>query len=155
VNKNIKKHIKILAQKFNHSIEYEKNVLILKNDVNEIKIWEENKYGINISFNLLNKLKQVKITTERIYDFMIELFQRRNSSEDIKLNSEMILTIDDWVNEEGDFAKQQLEKLKNDLKTENIKYRQLGGNRYEAEFYNGIIILTDDLYFAASNIVEL
>jgi len=155
VDKDIKKHIKILAQKFNHSVEYKKDILIFKNEVNEIKIWQKDKYSINISFNLLNKPKQVKIITERIYDFVIELFQRKNNSEDIKLNSEMILTIDDWVNEEGDFAKQQLEKLKRDLKTEKITSRQLGGNRYEAEFYNGIIILTDDLYFSASNIVEL
>ena len=155
MNKEIKKHIRILAEKFNHLIEYDKDILVLKNEINNIRIFQEDKYGINVSFNLLDKYKHLKVTTDRIYDVIIELLSRGKNTQDIELNSEMILTIEDWINEEGDFARKQLEKLKKDLKTENIKYRDLGGNRYEAEFYNGILILTDDLCFASSNIIEL
>ena len=155
MNKEIKKHIRILAEKFNHLIEYDKDILVLKNEINDIRIFQEDKYGINVSFNLLDKYRHLKVTTDRIYDVIIELLRRGKNTQDVELNSEMILTVEDWINEEGDFAKKQLEKLKKDLKTENIKYRDLGGNRYEVEFYNGILILTDDLCFASSNIIEL
>ena len=155
MNKDIKKHIRILAEKFNHLIEYDKDILILKNQQNDIRIWQEDKYGINISFNLKNKSKYLKINTDRIYDIVIELLKRGNNTQNIEINSEMVLTLEDWINEEGDFARKQLEELKKDLKLKDIKYRELGGNRYEAEFYDGILILTDDLCFASSNVIGL
>ncbi|QCE40948.1 hypothetical protein [Psychroserpens sp. NJDZ02] len=154
MNKDIKKHIRILAEKFNHLIEYDKDILVLKNQMNDIRIWQEDKYDINVSFNLLDKHRHLKVKIDRTYDVLIELL-RRQKNQDVELNSEMILTIKDWINEEGDFARQQLENLKKDLKTENIKYRELGGNRYEVEFYDGILILTDDLCFASSNVIKL
>ncbi|MCD8435949.1 hypothetical protein LNJ03_11665 [Tenacibaculum dicentrarchi] len=155
MNKDIKKNIRIIAEKFYHLIEYDKDIIILKNQMNDIRIWQEDKYGINISFNLLDKHRHLKVAIDRIYHVIIELLSRKKNIENVKINYEMILTIEDWINEEGDFGKQQLEKLKKDLKTKNIKYRDLGGNRYEAEFYDGILILNDNLCYASSNIIEL
>lgn len=152
MDNSTKKHIKILAERFSQLIEYDRDILILRND---IRVWQKDKYGYNISFNLLGKHRLLKVSIDGIYNVVIQLLRRENNTQDVELKSEVVLTVEHWVSEEGDFAREQLEKLKKDLKTESIKYRDLGGNRYEAEFYNGILILTDDLCFLSSNIIEL
>lgn len=37
----------------------------------------------------------------------------------------------------------------------SVVYAELGGNRWVAEYYHGYLILTDDLCYGATNIVEL
>lgn len=156
MNKDLKKHIKNLADKFNHKVEYQKDVMIIKNQINHIKLWKKDKYGINISYNLdENQSDDLKVDAEYIYDAILELFNRKERSEKLKIKTGILITIEDWINEEGDFAKEKLEELKSDLQYQQIEFRELGGNRFEVEYYNGILILTDDLYWAKSNVIPI
>jgi hypothetical protein len=77
MQKEFKKHIKLLAEKFNYEIEYEKDRLVLENNVNKIKIWVEDKYGTNVSFNLTeSSIKTLKVKTESFYDILHEILVR-------------------------------------------------------------------------------
>lgn len=156
MEKELKKNIKILAEKFNHKIEYQKNTLILKSDINEIRLWETDKYGINISYNLSEDLKEnLESETQFVYDILLELLTRNKREDKLSLKPGILLTIEEWIEEEGEFATEQLEKLKRDLANEQIEYRELGGNRFEAKYVNGILILRDDLYWAKSNVISI
>lgn len=152
--KTIKRNIKLLAEKYNHLIEYDKNAIILKNSNNDIRIWEEDKHEMNVRYNIDNKnINNLKLDKNHFYDLLIELLTRKKSNLNIEPKDGTLLTLEEWVNEEGDFAKEKLENLKRELKNSKIEYRLLGGNRYVAEYFKGIIIITDDLYWAKSNVI--
>ena len=156
MKKETKQHIKLLAEKFNHNIEYEKEVMLLKNNLNEIRIWEKDKYGINVSYNdKNNSLKEMKLEVEDFYEVLLEILMRTSIVDNLRIGTGILLTLEEWVNEEGDFAKEKLESLKRDLKNEFIEYRNLGGNRYEAEYFKGILIIMDDLCWAKSNVISV
>lgn len=156
MDKELKDHVKILADKFHHKVEYQKDVMILENQINHIKVWGKDKYGINISYNLNeNQSANVKIENDDVYDVIIELLNRKEHNEKLKRKTGILITIEEWITEEGEFAKEQLEKLKIDLQYQQIKFRALGGNRFEAEYNNGILILTDDLCWAKSNVIPI
>ncbi len=156
MNRELKKHIKILADKFNHKVECQKDVMILKNKINHIKLWEKDKYGINISYNLNeNQSDNLKVETENIYNVILELLNRKEQNEKLKMKTGILITIEEWINEEGEFAREQLEELKRDLQYQQIEFRELGGNRFEVEYYKGILILTDDLCWAKSNVIPI
>lgn len=156
MDKETKKHVRIVAEKFNHHIEYQKDVMVLKSDINEIKLWEIDKYGINISYNVNESQSDIlKVEYKNIYDIILELLGRKGQDEKLETRTGILLTIEEWINEEGAFAKEQLEKLKRDLQYQVIEFRELGGNRYKLDYYNTILILTDDLYWAKSNVIPI
>lgn len=156
MDRKLKQHIRIIAEKFNHRIELQKDVIVLKNEVNEIKLRETDKHRINISYNINeNQLDILKVETENVYDTVLELLTRNEQEEKPKMKTGILLTIEDWINEEGNSAKEQLEELKRDLRDKQIQFRELGGNRYVAEYYNGILILIDDLCWAKSNVIPI
>ena len=155
LKKEFKKHIRVLAEKYNHRVEYIKDVMVLKNEINEIKLWKTDKYGINVTYNLKEgELKVLKIETQNVYDLILDLLCR-TEQKILTIKTGDLITLKYWINEEGEFVENQLEKLKADLKLEQITSRELGGNRYEAEFYNGVLILMDDLCWAKSNVISI
>ena len=156
MKKELKKHIKLLAEKFNHKVEYEKEVMVLQNVVDEIRIWEEDKYGTNVSYNEGKDLKiELKLNSENFYNVFIEILGRKSQEEKLMIGDGILLTFEVWIKEEGDFAKDQIEGLKIDLENEQIEFRKLGGNRFEAEYFKGILILTDDLCWGKSNVISI
>ncbi len=65
MNHQIKKHIRILAERFNHHIKYEKNEVELKNDINEITLSSPDKYGTIVKYNSKEGVNQVKVIETR------------------------------------------------------------------------------------------
>ena len=156
MNKERKKHIKILAEKFNHKIEYDRDIMVLKNSFNEIRIWTEDKYGTNISFNKSNDLsEEFKLKTEDFYNVLIEILGRKHIEEKLMIGTGILLTIKEWISEEGEFANEQLEGLKIELNSKQIEYKNLGGNRFFAEYFKGVLILTDDFCWGKSNVISI
>lgn len=151
----IKKTIRLLADKFDHLMVYEKDIMLLKNQVNNIQIRQEDKYGMTISYKLGGKVNKQKLPLERIYDVMLQLLQRQDDHTQIAAKPGVLLTVEEWIKEEGAWARERLENLIRDLNSQAFAYRWLGGNRYQAEYYKGLLIITDDLGWAVSNVIEL
>lgn len=153
----LKSHIRKLTEKFNYKIEYRKDILVLQNEINKIELWQTDKYGINVSYNLSSDQDEVeKITVNDVYDVIITLLSRKEQKTKLVPKPGILLTIQEWIKEEGEFAREQLEDLKRDLIiNEQIEHRDLGGNRFLAEYYDGLLILTDDLWWAKSNVIQL
>ncbi|MFT6358440.1 MAG: hypothetical protein ACJAYJ_002661 [Saprospiraceae bacterium] len=53
MKKELKKHIKLLAEKFNHNVEYEKNTIVLKNNYNRLYEWRFLKLRKTLIINFL------------------------------------------------------------------------------------------------------
>ena len=156
MNKEVKSNIRKLAEKFNHEIEYHKDIVVLKSEINKIDLWQTDKYGINISYNLNENIyDKLEVKIEDVYDIILTLLSRKENLEKFILKKGTLLTTEEWIKEEGKFAEEQLEELKRDLRYEQIEFRELGGNRYVAEYYNGLLIMTDDLCWAKSNVIPI
>jgi len=155
LNKDLKKIISVLVNKYNHEIDYKKNKMFLSNGLNEIEIWKSSKHGINISYNVLdNSVELMEDLEENIYNYLLPLFTRK-TKELIDFNKGILISLEEWIKEEGEFVREQLKALKIDISNKKVYHRDLGGNRYLAEYYNGIIILRDDLAWAKSNVISL
>ena len=155
MNQELKRNIRLLTAKFNHEITYNHDSSIsVRNEVNDILIKQLNKNELLVSYNLETEEIEVLKQTNEFYDLFLELLER-TSLKKVKPKNGAPISLEDWFESEGDFAKQQLRNLKDEISCDKIIYKNLGGNRIEVEYYCGILILTDDLFLAPSNIIKL
>jgi hypothetical protein len=145
LNSIIKRHIKLLAERFDHTIRYDNEKIILFNDKNTIEIEPCDKEKITILYNTHESLEEVlHVENIFIYDPLIELL-KRTSLYKIEFIRGDLVELKDFVNEES-IAKKSIKSLKEEWKINNeIECMDLGGNRFEVEYYKGILILIDDL----------
>lgn len=148
-----KKIIKILAQRYKHSICYEGDKMILKSNINYIEITIA-KNMVKISYNINQGYGNNELDFINVYDFLIKVLTRYDITE-VNENKGFLIQLNDYIKEEGKMVKKSLSKLISDLKNNKIKYRDLGGNRYEGEYIDGVLLLKDDLGLDKSNIIEL
>ena len=117
----------------------------------------QNTYSFECLHNLVSQVdSSINVDfIEDVYDIILTLLSRKENLEKFILKKGTLLTTEEWIKEEGKFAEEQLEELKRDLRYEQIEFREVGGNRYVAEYYNGLLIMTDDLYWAKSNVIPI
>lgn len=149
----IKRNIRLLSERFNHSIEYSSEYLLINSDLNSIKVSPNSKYGFIINYNSESGNVQIEIELEDIYDVLIELLRRKELYQ-LKAKTEKLICIEDWTSEEGDWIIQELKELHLRLENESFDFIEIGGNRFEGEYYKGLLILTDDLCWNKSNVIE-
>lgn len=151
---SIKKNIRLLCERYDHSIEYSAEDLLIKSDLNWIKISPKSKYGFVIKYNTKSTNIQIEIRSEDIYDVLIEILTRPQLYE-LKAKTGKLLELNDWITEEGSGIAKELKTLKATASLEKVDFKNIGGNRLEGEYFKGIIILTDDLRWDKSNVFEL
>ena len=67
---------------------------------------------------------------------------------------ELLIELSEYINDEQ--AGERIAELKRKIASDpSVVFAELGGNRWVAEYYHGYLILTDDLCYDATNIVEL
>jgi hypothetical protein len=151
----IKKYIKILAEKFYHTMEYDKEALLLIGQLNEIRIEKGKKSNFIISYNHENGVEALNILDDEIFDILLELFWR-NDLDRIKLKGGELLNWELFkeIEKEDAFWDNFLLKVKKEADEKGFQYREIGGNRILLEYYNGLLIMFDDLKFYKSNVIE-
>jgi hypothetical protein len=152
INKN---HIKLLAERFDHAVAYGINKIFISNYLNKIEIESEGKEIIKLSYNNVNINSEIlEFEKKYIYDVLIKLF-RRHELYKIEFNPSDLIQLNDFKTEEN-IAKKTIQELKNKLKHSEVDKFDLGGNRFEVEYYKGILILRDDLPGCKSaNVIDL
>ncbi|GAB1856895.1 hypothetical protein MHTCC0001_17310 [Flavobacteriaceae bacterium MHTCC 0001] len=153
MDKLIKKNIRLLVEKYNHSIEYNEDHISIYDSLNKIKVFQNQKYDFKVEYNIILNEVLVDVVKDDIYDILIELLERVELYE-LKEKTGFLLDINRWIKEEGG-SKEIIRKLIEDTKNNSLEYEHLGGNRIEAEYYKGLIILKDDLYWDKSNVINL
>lgn len=154
MNHQTKRTIRVLAGKYHHTIGYEKEVLRLEGVVNSIAIEPTHKDLFTVQYNAPLGTESLAVPNDEIYDVLLALLRRKEASV-IGRKAGNLITLDLYRLEEGAIVDQWLTQLKIETNTRGITHKKLGGNRIEAEYYQGLLILTDDLVFYASNVIEL
>ena len=155
MNQLIKKNIRLLSEKYNHKIEYGTGELFITNKINTLKISPRSKYGFDIEYNTDKGLDTISSNLVDIYDFLIELLRRTELYELIPKRGKL-LDLNDWIKEEdGNWIGKSLRTLVDKFTKGQIEYEEFGGNRYELEFYKGLLIINDDLCISKSNVIEI
>jgi len=144
LNPRIKRHIKLLAEKFDHMVSYDRNDIFVLSDFNSICIGSTRKGLITLVYNAEDNL-QVKIEVGEIqfYDPYINIL-KRTAPEKVEIRNNDIIQLQDFMEFER-IARRTIPELKHELYTNQVDHKYLGGNRFEAEYYKGIITLIDDL----------
>lgn len=151
-----KKHIRILADKFNHSIDFEGNSLILKNDTNLIKLTDTTKNKINIHYNVKSGEENLLVSEFDFIDVLFELLSRRDSQEPIELKEGELMNLQNYIDEVGaHYFLEKIQKIKHAITDGTYRNEILQGNRMEAEVYNKLLILTDDLRYYKTNTIDI
>lgn len=153
LNTTLKKHIKLLSELYDHSIDYNKNTIILNSRLNNIRITQINKTNIELTFNINSEKQHLIIQNNDCYDILIKLMKRNESylcpfgDKSMKF----ILPIDFLEEEMNGATELDLKKL---ILSKSAEYVDLGGNRFEGLYYKGVLILTDDLLWSKFNMVD-
>ncbi|NOQ71198.1 MAG: hypothetical protein GQ574_04295 [Crocinitomix sp.] len=154
MNQNVKKNIRLLAEKYKHDIQYRERSILLTSSINQIEITQKDKYGFYFSYNPNLEGKKREVDFHDIYDVLIDLLSRREIYH-LKPKNGNLLTIDDWIDGDGCASDKAFQKQFKELDQSVLEYKNLGGNRIEAEYYKGLIIIIDDLLMDKSNVIEL
>jgi hypothetical protein len=148
------KNIRLLAEKYHHRVGYDKEVILVEGSFNRIRIEKKLKEEMVISYNTTKEVERLEIPQIEIYDILIELL-RRNQPDRVKRKGGSLLTLQVYRQEEGNTFDQWLKELKIEIHTTGSTHKELGGNRILTEYYKGLLILTDDLVYYLSNVIEL
>lgn len=154
MDNKIKKQVRLLSEKYSHKINYDLEILNITNNFNNIKLVSIDRENIQVEYNADLQVTKLTLVNQEVFHTLIELFLRTDAYQ-IQSNNGFLLTLNDWFQEEGSFAKESYESLKKVLQISEIEYLNLGGNRIEAEYYKGVLILTDDVNFYKSNLIEV
>lgn len=143
----------MLAERFKHHVRFNGNDMILTNSDNTIRIEEHKKGHLDVTYNVgRSHEKTVRVSHKQVYDLIIKILIRYECHE-VTLNQSAPIQIEDWIEEEQRNRITIIE-LKRTIKKENSEHVILGGNRLEAEYYKGIIILIDDIMMQPFNVVD-
>ncbi len=151
---NNKRHIKLLADKFAYSINYDNESIILSKSLNQIRITDKDKYNVLISYDTQTDNVSYIANEEDIIDTLYELL-RHESLEIIQKKNGRLLTIKDYIDQEGLYFENKIKEVIQELTTLTNSSIFLGGNRIEGEIYNKTLILVDDLMFFKTNMIDL
>lgn len=153
MNSTIKKHIKLLAERFEHQLRYDRNALIIYNSSNTIRIEEYKKSDLDISYNVdTSSTKTERVPQDRAYDIIIKILTRYEV-EEVKFSLGTPIQLEDWIEEES-YKRTRIVDLQRQILKEDADHVILGGNRLEAEYFKGVIILMDDLMWMPCNVIE-
>ncbi len=153
MNPKTKRHIKLLAERFEHQIHYDRHVICLSNFKNSIRIEENRKRKIEVSYNVddVSTITNA-VTPIELYDLLIKILSRFET-EKVQFKSEQPIQLEEWIATECQRSTRILD-LKRRIQRKNSDHVILGGNRLEAEYFKGVIILMDDLLWTPCNVVD-
>lgn len=153
MNPTTKRHIKLLAERFEHQIHFDRQTICLSNFKNSIRIEENHKRKLEVSYNVddSNTITNA-VTPIELYDLLIKILSRFET-EKVVFKSEEPIQLEEWIATECQRNTRILD-LKRRIQRENSDHVILGGNRLEAEYFKGVIILMDDLSWSPCNVVD-
>jgi hypothetical protein len=154
MNHLIKKYIRLVCERYKHTIEYIGNDFLIKSDLNTFHLSFSSKNTFIIKYNITeNNFEEINIEIEDIYDVLIELMCR-SILYSLERRTGKLLDINEWISCEGVKILKKLKSLKVHLEKEELDFLDIGGNRIEGIYFKGLIILVDDLGWCKSNVLE-
>ncbi|MCR9154376.1 MAG: hypothetical protein NXI09_09720 [Bacteroidetes bacterium] len=153
MNHQLKKHIRILSERFGYVIDYYGSKLKLSNELNDIFVDSPDKYGLVIEFNGLDEVKRVKLKESEVCGFLIELMRRVDLYS--KARTPLPIDPDLFKQSEGYELSVLLKRIKEKVENEKVESFQYGGNMFEIEYYKGLVILMGITEGFGTGVIEL
>ncbi len=147
-----KKNIRLLSERYEHTLFYYESAIIIKSEKNFIEIFPQYQENILVKYNYEEGNVEVKIHDSEVYDVLIKVFLRRGL-EKIILNPLHPLSFNDLEEEFGDLDEFNRKIIS--LINLNTVYCDIGGNRVLTELYKEILILRDDIGGAKGNVINI
>lgn len=130
----------LLAKLHNHQTAYlnDKSVEII-NPVNKILVELISVGKIKIRFNYYEEFIETLLTPKTVYSFFEDLLTRDEAAKVEEKNNDLII-IADWKNE----LKEHIDAIQQEKNyNQYLKHLRLSSDRFEIEYFDGIIVLRD------------
>lgn len=149
-----KKEIGILAQKFGYKVSYKGRERSLEKDSAILRIGTgNNKASFIMWFSISMVPYELVVSSDalidKVWSFMNHDYQNLTS---VPEKGDLI-TLEEYLLSERENGRRSIEALKKELKEHKISHYRLFGNRIEVEYYNGYLILNDDIRFLKTNVI--
>lgn len=142
----------LLGKLHKHQADYLKDSSAeIINPINKILVEILSDGKIKIKYNYFEEFTETVLTTKTVYSFFEGLLTREEAIKiDLKNNDPILIA--DWKNElKEPLKKNQLEKDYNQY----LKHLKIESDRFEIEYFNGLIILRDRDKVMMTNILEI
>ena len=147
-----KKRVRLLAERYGASIDYSNDGgLTLTTPLGSICFTPTSKSDMNCK--ITSQKNNVTFTCPKAYVFdIVDRFAKDKPLDDYRPKG-IPLTLQEYIDEEH--ATERVSQLKNRIVAGTAINGELGGNHYNAEYFNGILVLFDIFTGAPTNVVEL
>ncbi|QDU97992.1 hypothetical protein [Lignipirellula cremea] len=147
-----KKRVRLLAERYGASIDYANDDgLTLTTLVGSICFTPTSKSDMNCK--ITRQKTNVAFTCPKAFVFdIVDRFATGKPLDGYKPKGNP-LTLQEYIDEEH--ATERVSQLKNRIVAGTANNGELGGNHYNAEYFNGILVLFDIFTGAPTNVVEL
>ena len=141
-----------LAKRYNGQVLFSGNDLVCTLGIHSVRIsFLKSEFGVQ--YKVDENSVSINLAPDQLLDFLIQFVQRSNQSDEIEVNRGELITQTVWAKEEG---AAWITSASNALgyPFQNSVHK-LGGNRILAEYFEGMLILEDDLGYYKGNIIQL
>lgn len=148
----IKKHVRLLAEKFLYSTDYVAEVIVLHKEPVTIKINISGSNQLEIWHTINSNIsKHVIIESEACYDYIVKAFLSPDKA-GIVSNAGDIISMEIWTDTEQ-ISLKEISQTIAEIRAQGLERYLFRGNRILAEYYKGIILVRDDLGYYKTNVL--
>ena len=109
------------------------------NSINKISVELISDEKINIRYNYYEQFVETELTPETVYSFFEDLLMRGEAIKVEQRDNELVI-IADWKNE----LKEHIDSIQQEKNyNQYLKHLRLESDRFEIEFFDGMIVLRD------------
>lgn len=142
----------LLGKLHKHQTDYLKDSSVeIINPINKILVDILSDGKIKIRYNSYEEFTETVLTTKTVYSFVEDLLTREEAIKiDLKNNDPILIA--DWKNE----LKEPLKKIQQEKDyNQYLKHLKIESDRFEIEYFDGLIILRDRNKEMMTNILEI
>jgi hypothetical protein len=149
----IKKIIRKLAKRFSHTIQFDGNQMKLSDNRNEIVISSLRNNRIVVKYNVLEGFNEVAVIESDLFGVLIDLLQRNTIDMDLRFHRTFNANL--FRQSEGQEVSDVLKKISTKLDKSKDVHFTYGGNMYEIEYYDGLVLIMGILEPFGHTVLEL
>jgi hypothetical protein len=150
-----KKRVRLLVERHGGEIDYSHDGAIrLRFESNSVVVRSVSCEAIECAIDLGDGPRCLRLPMTCVFDVVDRLAAPHRAESLRDYHPPAILQLEDYIREE--YAAECVRALREQIVEDpKLVETTLGGNRILAEYYRGVLILTDDLGMAGTNVVEL
>lgn len=151
----VKTKIKVLANLFEHTVEYAGNVIYVYNQINRISLQPGAKEDIVVSYNYDYQTDTLNLSPIHFIDTFIDLLTRNGNYKVQQKPGSQAIDLRLYYDLEGNEALEDVSKLLGEFKEGCAINKNLRGNRINAKYFEGYILFIDSLNDYNASLIDI